>query len=622
MSSALEAEPPRSDGADWFLGSGCPLGVVDEGFDDEAHGEGAFAYGEVDLLRPQEDLLTNPPERAAGPALLGKLICIGAPYCLLFSYRFVKPGMIGTVKEINGTARVLKEGLHLADVLGASEVKLHSANAQLIEHGTLHIVRVPPGFVGLATSNARPLMLAAGRHVISDPLFVWRKLEALTAPHITNVSVHLITVPAAQLCTCMVNGVGHFLGEGVHRINNPRFVLGSAAAPSGFVSATTAYLYAGKKHRVLVPAGKVALCWRAGAPIILEARGTPHFIDDALFSFERLVDVGRRLIIHGSIKIITVRQGVVGVVYDDGRLAILAPGRVVVDRPTYAFAGFLPCGQRTLTIAQVTSLSADNVPLRFDAAITVRVMTPLKAVTMLGMGGDMGGDASSGAFDVAALYSAIQQKSRLALSTIIGNNAFSKSRSHSSKAAVDAVDYEDGRGGGGDGGSGGGEQGASGTGFKQHIHDVFLGTFATSMLESCGVAVIDMSIEDIQITSVELGEAMARAAVAETHLEMARIERRVTETNAAGQSSTTIIAAEAAAKAMALTAHAEASRIKLLNEALSSAADITQRRELIRASGEILATSGTTIVLGQGIGDVARALGGGGLDVLPRSGGT
>ena len=255
----------------------------------------------------------------------------------------------------------------------------------------------------------------------------------------------------------------------------------------------------------------------------------------------------------------------------------------------------------------------------------VRVMTPLKAVTMLGMGSDMGGDASSGAFDVAALYRAIQQKSRLALSTIIGNNAFSKSRSHSSKAAVDAggakIDFEDGRsGGGGGGGGGGGEQGASsGTGFKQHIHDVFLGTFATSMLESCGVAVIDMSIEDIQITSVELGEAMARAAVAETHLEMARIERRVTETNAAAQSSTTVIAAEAAAKAMALTAHAEASRIKLLNEALSSAADITQRRELIRASGEILATSGTTIVLGQGIGDVARALGGGGLDVLPRS---
>ena len=137
MSSALESAPLRSSGADWFLGSGCPLGVVDEGFDDT--GEGAFFHGDVDLLRPQEDLLTNPPERAAGPALLGNLICIGAPYCLLFNYRFVKPGMIGTVKEVDGTSRVLKEGLHLRDVLGASEVKLHSANAQLIEHGTLHM---------------------------------------------------------------------------------------------------------------------------------------------------------------------------------------------------------------------------------------------------------------------------------------------------------------------------------------------------------------------------------------------------------------------------------------------------------------------------------------------------
>ena len=78
MSSALESAPLRSSGADWFLGSGCPLGVVDEGFDDT--GEGAFFHGDVDLLRPQEDLLTNPPERAAGPALLGNLICM-EPSC-------------------------------------------------------------------------------------------------------------------------------------------------------------------------------------------------------------------------------------------------------------------------------------------------------------------------------------------------------------------------------------------------------------------------------------------------------------------------------------------------------------------------------------------------------------
>lgn len=165
------------------------------------------------------------------------------------------------------------------------------------------------------------------------------------------------------------------------------------------------------------------------------------------------MDINERLIVHGSSKIVTIRQGVCGIIYDDGRLAILDPGRIIInDRPTWSFAGFLPCGQRTLTIAQVTSLSADNVPLCFDAAITVRVVAPLKAVTMLGkhvlifvpsvlvsvcfrspppprllplLPGRAAGMQSltdSTGFNVEALYSAIQQKSRLALSTIIGNN--------------------------------------------------------------------------------------------------------------------------------------------------------------------------------------------------------
>jgi|TARA_B110000208_G_scaffold86903_1_gene110000 hypothetical protein len=227
--------------------------VVDEGFSNEGSisvgVEGHFEHGVVELLRPQEDLLLHPPAREAGPAALGTVLCITCPWLLPFASRFVKPGQIATCKEITGTARVIPEGFHFANVLGAAEIKIHDANAQRIEHGPLHIIRVPPGFVGLATSNAQPLLLAAGRHVVNDPLFVWNKMSSLTHHHITNVSVHIITVPAAQLCTCMVNGVGHFLGEGVHRINNPRFVM------TAFFKATKAHIEVGKKHRFVLEYG-------------------------------------------------------------------------------------------------------------------------------------------------------------------------------------------------------------------------------------------------------------------------------------------------------------------------------------------------------------------------------
>ena len=41
---------------------------------------------------------------------------------------------------------------------------------------------------------------------------------------------------------------------------------------------------------------------------------------------------------------------------------------------------------------------------------------------------------------------------------------------------------------------------ATSTSFKQHVHDVFMLQF-TSNMESCGIKVIDMSIEDVEITN-------------------------------------------------------------------------------------------------------------------------
>ena len=54
-----------------------------------------------------------------------------------------------------------------------------------------------------------------------------------------------------------------------------------------------------------------------------------------------------------SIKIVTVRDGFVGVTYDDGVLTVLQPGRHTLVKPSHTVCGFLSMGQQVLQLKQV-----------------------------------------------------------------------------------------------------------------------------------------------------------------------------------------------------------------------------------------------------------------------------
>ena len=69
------------------------------------------------------------------------------------------------------------------------------------------------------------------------------------------------------------------------------------------------------------------------------------------------------------------------------------------------------------------------------------------------------------------------------------------------------------------------------------------------MRETCGVQVVDMSIEDITITNEALAQAMSQAAVAVTHLDSARIELEVNRTQAESEQIADVTRAEGRARA-------------------------------------------------------------------------
>ena len=306
---------------------------------------------------------------------------------------------------------------------------------------------------------------------------------------------------------------------------------------------------------------------------------------------------------------------------DDGRLVVLPEGRHILDKATHMFGGFLPAGQQTLRIPNITCMSSDNIGLKFDSALTIIVVDAKKAVLMLGGGVD---------FNLHIFHRTIVEKAQLALSIIIGNSRFhhgfqastmttthdATSTPHSSVDAEQAANPNDIGG------------------FRHAIHDRFMAGFKKQMLESCGVSVIDMSIEDIAITDKDLSKAMARGALARTALDQAQVEVEVQRTKAESRRAANLVIAEGdaqatrirvaadseasalaetkraegKAQAILVIADAEAERVRKLNAALSEASGITKNRELILASGKALNGANATLMLGGNMRDVTGAL--------------
>ena len=58
---------------------------------------------------------------------------------------------------------------------------------------------------------------------------------------------------------------------------------------------------------------------------------------------------------HGSLKIVIVKDGQVGITYNNGVLELLETGRHYIRDANHILAGFVSTSQQTLRIAEVTT---------------------------------------------------------------------------------------------------------------------------------------------------------------------------------------------------------------------------------------------------------------------------
>jgi len=515
----------------------------------------------------------------------------------------VKPGQIG-LSTINKAPVLLDAGLHFVVEPTFELMGTKSLNEALIEIGPVKIVRVAPGMVGTAKLNGRPLLLDVGVHFINDPSITMDVAAAsadgspfvgVDQPLITLGPVNVILVPKGKIVPVVVNGEGHFLTEGRHFINQMRFTLFREQ------NLTDEYVSAGTRHRILVPRGKLGLAFEQGEPLLYEP-GSLHLVNSSLFSYKGSVDITRQVIEHGSLKIVTVKDGQVGITYANGVLRLLQTGRHVITDATHVLAGFVSTGQQTLRLSKVTGMTLDNVELEFDAAICIRVVDAQKAVTML----------ASGKRDVVEeMHENVQERAKLDLCTIIGKNRFNKKHvatsaptSGDGKSAADAESDKDSF----EHVAAPAKQDAEDAGFRSAVHDTFMVLFKEEMISECGVEVLNMAVEDARIIDHELAKALAAAAVANSGLEKQNIDAEIVQVKAAADAKVAMIEAEGKASAMRVMARAEADRIKTVSDALEHACPTAQQNETIKTSGEALSDK-STVVLSQDMGALAGTFG-------------
>jgi hypothetical protein len=126
----------------------------------------------------------------------------------------------------------------------------------------------------------------------------------------------------------IVNGEGHFVLEGRHFIKQNRIDIHRAQ------KLTDEYICAGTRHRIVVPQGRLGLALESGAPCIYDPNSV-HLINSSLFEYRGSVDVTQQLIVHASLKIITVKDGQVGITYNNGVLEMLQTGRHTIEKATH-----------------------------------------------------------------------------------------------------------------------------------------------------------------------------------------------------------------------------------------------------------------------------------------------
>eukprot|EP00929_Paragymnodinium_shiwhaense_P031010 TRINITY_DN1746_c0_g1_i3.p1 TRINITY_DN1746_c0_g1~~TRINITY_DN1746_c0_g1_i3.p1 ORF type:complete len:761 (+),score=192.05 TRINITY_DN1746_c0_g1_i3:72-2354(+) len=305
----------------------------------------------------------------------------------------VSRGELGIATE-NGMPVLLNEGLHVYNTALFQFVKFVNISQDYISHMSYHVVRVPKGAFAKITENNRPKLLPEGTHTVDSPVFKFDGLEYASKDYIKHGTIHIIQVPKGSVGLLLESNCPRLLHEGLHIYDSATLTYGGARPMM------ETCINHGTITRFRVQKGEVGLTWLENEPQFVEEPGT-YMVDSPTFKFEAVKKVDEKYIQLGSKKIVTVNSGEVGVSFNNGRLQILSPGRHVIETAEHSFDDFLSTQQRSMRLRTTTSEKGvkkvidemllcetkDLVRIGIRADVFYRIADPEKAILKVGREG-------------------------------------------------------------------------------------------------------------------------------------------------------------------------------------------------------------------------------------------
>ena len=536
----------------------------------------------------------------------------------------VPEGSIGFVEK-NGVMYACEPGRYRLYNPRASWESVQSFANLPIQAGPINIFRVPVGHYGMVFVGNDPFLVSSengGLFAVNNPAFRFMGSIKIGETYIKHSTIHIIRVPKGSYGCVKQNNVPALLPPGVHVFKTDDFVL------TKFASLSEESVTFETITRFFVPKGNIGMAWRDSQPVFFQERGV-YLVDSPMFRYVGSVPIETPEIILGSRKIITVKEGMVGVSHHKGQLKILPPGRHVIEDEEHVFDEFLSTQQKSLNLTKdsnpsqllMVCESRELVRIGIQASVFYNIRDPKLAVVKIG--------------DVKDIENFINDTATAVITTIIRTTSLAEiaqsgramekgagmmgddgdqAQSMMAAAQHDRNSSTRKAGNGGDEHEqGGGDDFETNLPFFDRMHTDFIFRLRENFLNEYGIFMLNVRIGDFKVLDEDIAQSIANHAstTAATQAKLANLEgnRQIDLVNKDSDFRIERMQADVDAHRMTTNARARALAMKEDAQAQAEALKIAAAAKMEATKLEAEAEAGSIRVIAQAEAEATRAKG-------------
>ncbi len=176
--------------------------------------------------------------------------------------KLIEPGKVGIVDH-NGVIQLIGPGRWIFPNPRSSLQLIVPLTQNPIRHETLTIVRVNPGEYAFAIDQGKPVLLGEGLHAQNTRLFEFKEFKPINTTYLNHGNIHIIRVPRGSYGLVRESNVPKILPEGTH------ITVSNIFNYDGIKGSNEPHIAHGTIHILQIPKGKVALVTENNQPKIL-----------------------------------------------------------------------------------------------------------------------------------------------------------------------------------------------------------------------------------------------------------------------------------------------------------------------------------------------------------------